>query len=271
MLLQSRARLPYFVLALGLLATSCTRKDEVAPSGAIIGTMAPVAGVGQLLKVTAIGPDKTEYTATPDPQTGAFSFPTLPPGRYEVHFETTAAKSFPYWVNTTVVAGTTATPPIPPITHDGIGRGTFKWVMNGKAYSATDFIKVNDRLTSVDIRARSGSFGTSAEVHEAGLALLKNDGKGFVGVGTYSLGTLGLGMPCYGTYTYYGASPIYFTDYITYTAAAPSGQATFTRYNAEQGIATGTFTFDAAWPSGLGAPGAPNQVAVTRGEFDITF
>jgi len=270
-LLQSRARLPYFVLALGLLATSCTRKDEVAPSGAIIGTMAPVAGVGQLLKVTAIGPDKTEYTATPDPQTGAFSFPTLPPGRYEVHFETTAAKSFPYWVNTTVVAGTTATPPIPPITHDGIGRGTFKWVMNGKAYSATDFIKVNDRLTSVDIRARSGSFGTSAEVHEAGLALLKNDGKGFVGVGTYSLGTLGLGMPCYGTYTYYGASPIYFTDYITYTAAAPSGQATFTRYNAEQGIATGTFTFDAAWPSGLGAPGAPNQVAVTRGEFDITF
>jgi hypothetical protein len=271
MLLHFRARLPYCVLALGLLATSCARKEEAAPSGAITGTMAPVAGVGQLLKVTAIAADKTEYPATLDPQTGAFSFPTLPPGTYEVHFETTAAKAFPYWVNIKVVAGTTATPPIPPITHDGIGRGTFKWMMNGKAYSATGFIKVNDRLTSVDIRARAGSFGTSAEVHEAGLALLKNDGKGFVGVGTYSLGTLGPGMPCYGTYTYYGASPMYFTDYRSYTAATPSGRATFTRYDAEQGVATGTFAFDAALPSGTGAPGAPNQVAVTRGEFDITF
>jgi hypothetical protein len=233
--------------------------------------MAPVAGVGQLLKVTAIAADKTEYTATLDPQTGAFSFPTLPPGRYTVKFSTTAAPDFPYWVITEVVAGATATPPIPLITHDGIGRGTFKWVMNGKPYSATDFIKVNDRLTSVDIRARAGSFSTSAEVHEAGLALLKNDGKGFVGVGTYPLGTLGPGMPCYGTYTYYGASPMYFTDYTSYTAGTPSGQAIFTRYDAEQGVAVGTFAFDAGFPSGTGAPGAPNQVAVTRGEFSITF
>lgn len=271
MLLHFRARLPYFVLALGLLATSCARKEEAAPSGAITGTMAPLAGVGQLLKVTAIAADKTEYSATLDLQTGAFSFPTLPPGKYTVKFSTTAAPDFPYWVNTEVVAGTTATPPIPPITHDKIGRGTFKWTMNGKAYVATGFIKVKDTSTAVDIQAQSGSFGTSAEVQEVGLALLRNDGKGFVGVGTYSLGTLGPGMPCYGTYTYYGASPMYFMDYISYTAPTPSGQATFTRYDAEQGIATGTFAFDAALPSGTGAPGAPNQVAVTRGEFDITF
>jgi hypothetical protein len=271
MLLPFRARLPYFGLVLSLLAASCTRKEEAAPAGAITGAMAPVAGVGQLLKVTAIAADKTEYTATPDPQTGAFSFPTLPPGKYTVKFSTTAAPDFPYWVVTEVVAGATATPPIPPITHDNIGRGTFKWTMNGKAYSATGFIKVKDTFKAVDIQARSGSFGTSAEVHEAGLALLKNDGKGFVGVGTYALGTLGPTTPCYGTYTYYGASPMYFIDYTTYTVTKPSGRATFMRYDGEQGIATGTFAFDAARPSGTGAPGAPNQVAVMQGEFDITF
>lgn len=270
MLLHSQARLPYCALALGLLATSCARKEEAAPSGAITGTMAPVAGVGQLLKVTAIGPSKTEYTATLDPQTGAFSFPALPPSRYEVHFETTAAKLFPSWVNTTVVAGTTATPQIPPITHDGVGRGTMKWVMNGKAYSATGFIKVQDNWTSVNIWAQAGIFGTSVEVQEAGLVLLKYDGKGFVGVGTYPLGGVGPQF-CYGTYTYYGANPTVYTDYRTHPSGAPAGQATFTRYDAEQGIATGTFAFDAVWPSGTGAPGAPGQAAVTRGEFDITF
>jgi hypothetical protein len=271
MLFLFRVRLSYFGLALGLLASSCNHKEEAAPAGGITGTMAPVAGVGQLLKVTAIAADKTEYTATPDPQTGAFSFPTLPPGKYTVKFSTTAAPDFPYWVNTEVVAGATATPPIPPITHDKIGRGTFKWTMNSKAYSATSFIKVSDTFTAVDIQARAGSFGTSAEVQEVYLALLRNDGKGFVGVGTYALGTLGPGMPCYGNYTYYGASLMYFVDYRTYTAAVPSGRTTFTRYDGEQGIATGTFAFDAAWPSGTGAPGAPSQVAVTQGEFDITF
>lgn len=270
MLLHFRARLPYFVLALGLLATACTRKEEAAPAGAITGTMAPVAGVGQLLKVTAIGPDKTEYTATPDPQTGAFSFPTLPPGRYTVKFSTTAAPDFPYWVTTEVVAGTTATPPIPPITHDKMGRGTFKWLMNGKAYSANGFIKVQDNWISVDIWARAGIFGTSAEVQEVSLALLKNDGKAFVGVGTYPLGGGGPAL-YYGNYTYYGTNPAVFTDYTTPRAGTPVGQAAFTRYDAEQGIAAGTFAFDAAWPSGTGAPGAPNQVAVTRGEFNITF
>jgi len=277
MLLRFRARLPYFVLALCLLATSCARKDEAAPSGAITGTMAPVAGVGQLLKVTAIGAGKTEYTATPDPQTGAFSFPALPPGKYTVKFSTTAAPDFPYWVFAEVVAGATATPQIPPITHDKIGRGTFKWTMNGKAYSATGFIKVYGEGDYFTVWGRSGSFDTAGEVRDVQLNLPQRNeqGKLFAGVSTYLLGGTGRGMPT-GQLYYYGSQPYFFVEYRTPVypppAAGPSsGTMQLTRYDAQQGAAVGTFKFEGDANTGSGVPGAPVKVNVTSGEFNITF
>jgi len=277
MLLHLRARLPYFALALGLLATSCTRKEEAAPSGAITGTMAPVAGVGQLLKVTAIAADKTEYTATLDPQTGAFSFPSLPPGRYTVKFSTTAAPDFPYWVTTEVVAGATATPPIPPITHDKVGRGTFKWTMSGKTYSATGFIKVYGEGDYFTVWGRSGSFDTAGEVRDVQLILPQRNeqGKLFAGVGPYLLGGTGRVMPT-GQLYYYGSQPYFFVEYWTPVypppAAGPSsGIMQLTRYDAQQGVATGTFEFEGNASTGSGVPGAPAKVTVTSGEFNITF
>lgn len=277
MLLHFRARLRYFALAFGLLATSCARKEEAAPAGAITGTMAPVAGVGQLLKATAIAADKTEYAATLDSQTGAFNFPALPPGRYEVHFETTAAKPFPYWVNTTVVAGTTATPPIPPVTHDKVGRGTLKWVMNGSAYAATGFIKVYGEGDYFILLGRSGSFATPGQVMEVQLVLPQQNehGKLFAGSGNYLLGGTGR-VTSSGEIGYYGSRPGFSMNYTTPTypppAAGPSsGIVRLTRYDAQQGAAAGTFEFEGPWSSGAAVPGAPGTATVTNGEFNITF
>lgn len=277
MLLHLRARLPYFVLALGLLATSCARKEEAAPAGAITGTMAPVAGVGQLLKVTAIAADKPEYMATIDPQTGAFSFPALPPGRYVVKFSTTAAPDFPYWVTVDVVAGATATPPIPPITHDKIGRGTLKWTMNGKVYAATGFIKVYGEGDYFTLWGRSGSFDTAGEVRDVQLGLPERNehGKLFAGVGTYLLGGTGRLTPT-GQLYYYGSRPEFFLEYSTPVypppAAGPSsGIMRLTHYDAQQGAAVGTFEFEGIGMSGTGVSGAPVKATVTNGEFNITF
>ncbi|MGI4863276.1 MAG: hypothetical protein ACRYFZ_05085 [Janthinobacterium lividum] len=274
---MSLVRLPfrraYLALAVSLLAVSCTRKDDAAPTGAIAGTMAPAAGVGRLLSASAIAADKTTYTATPDAQTGAFNFPALPPGRYEVHFTTTAAKDFPNWVVTTVVAGATATPRIPLITHDNIGRGTMKWAVGGKAYAATEF-KVYQSAPSFSFLGRVGSLGTAADAGEVGLLVPEGNAQytGFAGVGTYQLGGGAQPLPPAGYYTYYaGGTALPAAEYMTPPAGVPTGSLHLTRFDAELGIATGTFDFTGLNTGGSSTASLPNQVAVSQGEFDITF
>lgn len=234
--------------------------------------MPPVVGVVSATSVTATAADGTLYTVTPDPQTGAFSFFSVPPGTYTLKFATTATDKFPIWVPVKVMAGTTAMPQIPPVTHDGIGRGTVKWTIDGKAYAATTLIKVRGDGKYFDLWCRYGDFGTARQVSDCGIYLPEYDenGKVFIGAGTYALGGPNRIIP-FGQYSVYGNNkPELFLNYqsVYYT---PTGSAHLTRYDAQLGIATGTFEFKAVARSGFYILGAPDDVIISNGGFAVTF
>jgi hypothetical protein len=149
--------------------------------------------------------------------------------------------------------------------------------MNGKAYSATGFIKVYGEGDYFIVWGRSGSFGTVGEVRDVQLNVpqLNEKGKLFAGVGTYLLGGTGRVMPT-GQLYYNGSQPYSFVEYYTPVypppAAGPSsGVMQLTRYDAQQGVAAGTFEFEGGASTVSGVPGAPVKVTVTSGEFNITF
>lgn len=252
----------------------CSR-EVPAPSGSITGQMAPVAAVGRLMGVVATEGGK-EYHATVDPATGAFSL-AVPPGTYQLKFTTRtpdgASQPFPYWVWVTVVAGTTVTPTIPPITHDRIGRGTLRWTLNGKPYTARAFIKVYGEGSYFNLWGQSEAFSPTADVKEVLLVVPPETENGplFTGVGTYALGGPGR-VTAFGQSTVYPTNePYIFWSYQSLYAAPPYGTLHLTRYDAERGAAAGTFSFNATWSTGalVGTP-APTA-SVTNGEFDITF
>jgi hypothetical protein len=249
--------------------------DAPTPTGSINGQMAPVAAVGHLLGVVAAG-GGTEYQASVDPLTGAFSL-AVPAGVYQLKFTTVAQggtpQPFPQWVPVTVVAGTTVTPAIPPITHDGIGRGLLRWTLDGKQYTARSFIKVNGEGKYFRLWGRSEEFGAVSDVKEVGLLVPEQTENGplFAGVGTYPLGGLGR-VTAYGDcFVYPTNQPEINWRYVSTRDFTPTGTAQLTRYDAERGFATGTFAFKASWSTGalLGTP-APTAT-VTNGEFDLTF
>lgn len=267
------AKQPALLLVLSGLA-ACSQ-EAPAPTGRITGQMAPVAAVGHLLGVVAIG-GGTEYQGTVDPATGTFSL-AVPPGTYRLKFTTVAPggapQQFPQGVAVTAVAGTVVTPAVPPITHDGIGRGLLRWTLNGKLYSARAFIKVYGEGKYFNLWGRSEEFSPTADVKEVSLVLPEQTEKGplFAGVGTYPLGGLGR-VTAFGQSTVYPTNdPVIFWNYVSTYAATPTGTAQLTRYDADRGLAAGTFAFNTTWTTGalVGTP-APTAV-VTNGEFDITF
>jgi hypothetical protein len=246
-----------------------------APSGNITGQMAPVATVGHLVGVVATG-GGSEYPATVDPATGAFSL-AVAPGTYQLKFTTLApngtTQPFPYWVWVTVVAGTTVTPTIPPITHDGIGRGTLRWTLNGKPYTARAFIKVYGEGKYFNLLGQSEAFSSTADVKEVLLVVPPETENGplFTGVGTYALGGPGR-VTAFGQSTVYPTNePYIFWSYQSLYAAPPYGALQLTRYDAERGVAAGTFSFNAVWSTGARVGTPPPTATVTNGEFDITF
>lgn len=270
------AKRPALWLAMSGLA-GCS-PDAPAPTGSISGQMAPVAAVGHLLGVVAHG-GGTEYPARVDPLTGAFSV-AVPPGFYRLTFTTVAPggtpQPFPQGVPVTVVAGTTVTPDIPPITHDGIGRGLLRWILDGKPYTARSFIKVNGEGKYFRLFGRSEEFGAASDVKEVGLLVPERTDNGplFAGIGTYPLGGIDRIMAYGDCYVYPTNQPEIDLRYISTRDFTPTGTAQLTRYDAERGIATGTFAFRATWSTGGVPPGVPTQapmVTVTGGEFDITF
>lgn len=236
-----------------------------------------MAGVVSAISVTATAVDGTVYTVTPDPQTGAFSFFSVPPGGYTITFITTlsAPNAFPTRVPITVAAGVTATPTLPPLTHDNIKRGLLRWKVNGSTYTATRLGgQFSDRgLFSASkgyfyLSGQVGDFDKSPEVATVFLALPEASRKGviFVGPATYTLGGDETGS--YGEYTYYAGGKLDgFSRYITpIYLSTPSGVLRLTRFDADQGIAAGTFEFVAA-----ASANATGQRTVTEGEFNITF
>lgn len=271
--LFQRAKRPALWLTMsGLVACS---HEAPTPTGSISGQMAPVAAVGHLLAVVAAG-GGTEYHAQVDPRTGAFSL-AVPAGKYQLKFTTVAPggtpQSFPQWVPVTVVAGTTVTPAIPPITHDGIGRGLLRWTLDGKQYTARSVIQLNGAGKYFRLWGRSEEFGAASDVKEVGLLVPEQTDNGplFAGPGTYSLGGSGR-ITAYGDcFSYPTNRPEINWRYVSTHDVTPTGTAQLTRYDAERGIATGTFAFKASWSTGalLGTP-APT-VTVTNGEFDLTF
>jgi hypothetical protein len=260
------------LLASGLAGCS---HEVPAPQGNITGQMAPVATVGRLVGVVAIA-GGMEYPATVDPATGAFSL-AVPPGTYQLKFTTLApngaSQSFPYWVWVTAEAGKTVTPVVPPITHDRIGRGTLRWTLNGKPYTARAFIKVYGEGKYFNLLGRSEDFSPNADVKEVLLVLPPETENGplFTGVGTYTLGGPGR-VTAFGQSTVYPTNePFIFWSYQSMYAAPPNGTIQLTRYDAERGVAAGTFAFNATWSTGA-LVGTPVLTAtITNGEFDITF
>ena len=269
------ARRPALLLTMSALA-SCSR-DEPAPTptGSITGQMAPVAAVGRLVGVVAVG-GGTKYQAKVDPVTGAFSL-AVPPGIYQLKFTTAApsgtSQPFPREVTVTAVASTTVTPAVPPITHDGIGRGLLRWTLDGRQYTARAFIKVYGEGKYFNLWGRSEEFGPASDVKEVSLVLPQETEKGplFAGAGTYPLGGSGR-VTAFGQSTVYPTNePVIYWNYLSTYAAAPTGTAQLTRYNAEQGLAVGTFAFDATWTTGALVGTPATTATVTNGEFDITF
>lgn len=265
-----RSALLFFISGLA----GCSH-EAPTPGGSITGRMAPVATVGRLTSVVAAG-GGTEYPATVDLATGTFSL-NVPPGSYQLRFTTQApggaSQQFPYWVTVTAVAGTTVTPTIPPITHDGIGRGTLRWTLDGKPYTARAFIKVYGEGKYFTMWGRSEEFSPTSDVKEVVLFLPEQTENGplFAGVGTYPLGGLGR-VTASGQSTVYPTNEAFlFWNYVSTYAATPTGTAQLTRYDAERGLAAGTFAFNVTWSTGalVGTP-APTAT-VTNGEFDITF
>jgi hypothetical protein len=236
--------------------------------------MAPNASAGKLLSVTATAPNKQEYMATVDALTGSFVFNGLPPGTYVLTFSTTATKEFPCSVTTTVVAGATATPPIPLITHDNVARGALRWTVDGQAYSATDLLKIYSVGSGFSILGQSGMFDKSKAVNQVSLFVPEENenGKVFAGAGTYGLGGAGRVMPT-GLVSYFLNGNGYLSiDYFTINAGSATGTLRLARYDAEQGIAAGTFEFKTLGTNGsVPPPNLPTQVTVSQGEFDITF
>ena len=218
----------------------------------------------------------TEYPATVDQATGTFSL-AVPPGIYYLKFTTMApggaSQPFPYGVTVTAVAGTTATPLIPPITHDRIGRGTLRWTLDGKSYTARAFIKVYGEGKYFNLWGRSEDFSPTSDVKEVVLVLPEQTENGplFAGVGTYPLGGAGR-VTAFGQSTVYPTNdPVIHWDYKSTFAATPTGTAQLTRYDAERGLAAGTFAFNTTRTTGAGAGAPPPTATVTQGEFDITF
>jgi hypothetical protein len=249
--------------------------EAPAPRGSITGQMAPVATVGRLVAVVAAA-GGTEYPATVDSATGSFSL-AVPPGTYRLTFTTVApngvSQLFPYWVTVTAVAGTTVTPPIPPITHDRIGRGTLRWTLEGKSYSARAFIKVYGEGKYFNLWGRSEDFSPSSDVKDVFLVLPERTENGplFAGVGTYPLGGLGR-VTAFGQSTVYPTNdPVLNWTYQSTYAATPTGTAQLTRYDAERGLAAGTFSFNTTWATGALVGTPTPRATVTNGEFDITF
>ena len=269
------ARRPALLLTMSALA-SCSREEPApTPTSSITGQMAPVATVGRLVGVVAVG-GGTEYPAKIDPVTGAFSV-AVPPGTYQLKFTTVApsgaSQPFPREVSVTAVAGTTATPAVPLITHDGIGRGLLRWTLDGRQYTARAFIKVYGEGKYFNLWGRSENFGPAADVKEVMLVLPERTENGplFAGAGTYPLGGAGR-ITAFGQSTVYPTNePVIFWNYLSTYAAAPTGTAQLTRYNAEQGLAVGTFAFDATWTTGALVGTPATTATVTNGEFDITF
>jgi hypothetical protein len=268
---QSRQLALLFVLS-GL--TACSAETPV-PTGNVTGQMAPVAAVGRLTGVVALR-GGTEYAASVDPTTGTFSL-RVPPGTYQLKFNTVSAsgvaQQFPYWVTVTAVAGTTVSPAIPPITHDRIGRGTLRWTLDGKLYTARAFIKVYGEGKYFSLWGRSEDFSPTSDVKEVSLVLPEQTENGplFAGVGTYALGGPGR-VRAVGQATMYPTNdPVINWNYVSTYAATPTGTAQLTRYDAAQGLAAGTFSFNTIWTTGAGVGTPAPMATVTNGQFDITF
>lgn len=269
------ARRPALLLGMSALASCSHNEPEPTPTGSITGQMAPVAAVGRLLGVVAIG-GGTEYQASVDPVTGAFSL-AVPSGIYQLKFTTAAPggapQPFPHWVTVTAVAGTTVTPAIPPITHDGIGRGLLRWALDGRQYTARAFIKVYGEGKYFNLWGRSEEFSPTADVKEVLLVLPQQTENGplFAGTGTYPLGGPGR-VTAFGQSTVYPTNePVIYWNYLSTPATTPTGTVQLTRYDAERGLAVGTFAFNATWTTGALVGTPVPTAAVTNGEFDITF
>ena len=224
-LLEARHSLK-IALWVSLLTVACSR-DKVVPAGTITGAMPPVAGVVSATSVTATAADGTAYTTTPDPQTGAFTFFSVPPGIYVLTFITTlsAPSTFPEQVPVAVAARVTVTPKLPPLMHDNVKRDLMRWTVNGTTYTANQLGgQFSDRgLFSASkgyfyLSGLTGEFDKSPEVAEVFLVLAEASRNGviFVGPATYTLSGEDLGS--YGQYTYYANGKLSgFSRYITPT------------------------------------------------------
>ena len=252
-------------LIIGGSITAFTREDA-SPEGALVTTISPVGGVNT---VTATAADGHSYSAVPDVRTGIFSFPALPAGSYTLAFAQLPPYNTPGKVAVTVVAGTTTTPVLIPISHDGILRGTVRWILRDTVYTAT---QLRGQLSSTYVFLTgsyvtpNGGPGAYANACEIFLSIPDEDshGKVFHGAGTYSLGPQDYPLATYRYFSVgYNGPP---RSYLTPAAGTPVDTITLTRFDSQAGVLTGTFDFVADARTSVAG-----KITVTQGSFDLTF
>jgi hypothetical protein len=265
--LRSWIHLGGLLVLTGWVSGSCSRDQAATPTGALTGTLPPLAGVGSATKVTLTAADGQSYSTTPTAQTGAFSFSSLPAGNYLLTFSTTLYATFPVQVPVTVQAGRTTTPALPALTHDGKVRGTMRWTLGGITYSASQFLGLfNSSFVLTGIYA-TGPVATTL-TSDVSLSLPEADEVGsiFAGAGSYPLGLRRIGSS--GQYTYYAAgTQATFVRYLTPRFGQQTGLLTLTRFDVTQGIVSGTFSFTATEGGAL----TTSQLVLSNGTFDVTF
>jgi hypothetical protein len=246
---------------------ACSRDQTATPTGALTGTLPPLVGVGSATRVTLTAADGQSYTTTPTAQTGTFSFPSLPAGNYLLTFSTPLYATFPVQVPVVIKAGSTTTPALPALTHDGKVRGTMRWTLGGITYNASQFLGLLNSSFVLTGIYTTGPVATTM-TSDISLSLPEADDVGpiFAGAGNYPFGLRRIGSS--GQYTYYAAgTQAAFVRYLTPRFGQQTGLIALTRFDVTQGIASGTFSFTATDGGALNT----SQVVLSNGIFEVTF
>ncbi|GAB2957014.1 hypothetical protein GCM10027048_24230 [Hymenobacter coalescens] len=253
---------------LSFLLASCSEKgsDDPAPAtGQVRGVLTPLGATSRLQLTLATG---TEYTAQPDPATGAFAFSGLPAGDYTLTATPTTGFNPTTPVPLTVYANQTTTKNLQ-MTRDGRIRGTMSWTLNGVTHQATALFygQILDNLFSLEGSSPADASGAFHAVTLVVPQLVRAPGVSFQGVGTYPLGVAEYPFGMVNAYPRAGAG---YDRHITSYAGRRLGQVVITHFDLTTRTARGTFEFEAQLVTN-NSGNAPSTVAVTNGRFDVTF
>ncbi|MCC3158915.1 carboxypeptidase-like regulatory domain-containing protein [Hymenobacter sp. 15J16-1T3B] len=253
-----RLKRPYQLLLMVLLLfaglTGCNDSNPAPAPGSMRGVIRP-AGAVRAVQTTS---NNVNTSATPDPVTGAFTLPDLPPGSYVLGFRPAAGYREPTAQAYTVKSGQTTDAGTVDAVRDGSFRsGSVNWNADGAARAVTDLLGYAD-ATGHRFAFSALSLDLNAPVVTADRLQINLDGV-FTGVGDYAIGGAAGSSAVYGR----GVSSQSTVTYRSGTAS--TGTLRVLTYDAEAGTMTGTFSLTLPAETGSGS------VSITNGTFSLRF